>query len=132
VSAASDIRSERGQTAVEVAIVLPLLVMILMAIIQFGIALNNYETVTDAARVGARSAILVRTGGSTVAQATQNARNAASGLDQTKLVVTVTAPNWAVAGTEVTVTATYPYAIDLLGFVVASGNLSSTTKERLE
>jgi Flp pilus assembly protein TadG len=103
---AADIRSERGQTAVEVAIVLPLLVMILLAIIQFGIALNNYETVTDAARVGARNAVLVRTGGSTSAQAEQVARNAASDLDQTRLHVSVTSPNWAVPGTEVTVTAT--------------------------
>jgi hypothetical protein len=32
----------------------------------------------------------------------------------------------------VTVTATYPYSISLLGVVVASGNLRSTTQERVE
>ena len=31
-----------------------------------------------------------------------------------------------------TVTATYPYSISLLGLVVASGNLKSTTQERVE
>jgi hypothetical protein len=32
----------------------------------------------------------------------------------------------------VTVTATYPYRISLLGLVVKSGNLRSTTTERVE
>ena len=31
-----------------------------------------------------------------------------------------------------TVTATYPYKISLLGFVVKTGRLSSTTTERVE
>jgi hypothetical protein len=32
----------------------------------------------------------------------------------------------------VTVTATYPYSISLLGMVVKAGSLSSTTTERVE
>jgi len=32
----------------------------------------------------------------------------------------------------VTVTATYPYQINILGFVVASGDLHSQTTERVE
>jgi hypothetical protein len=39
--------------------------------------------------------------------------------------------SWA-PGEDVTVTATYPYSIDLLGLVVKSGFLSSTTTERVE
>ena len=35
-------------------------------------------------------------------------------------------------GEDVTVTATYPYEIDLLGLVVASGQLESSTTERVE
>jgi Flp pilus assembly protein TadG len=132
MAAVCHIRSERGQTAVEFAFVLPLLAVLLLAIVQFGVAFNNYETVTDAARVGARNAILVRLGGSTVNNARQAARNAASDLDGSKFDVTVTSPNWTEAGNDVTVTATYPYEIDLLGWVVASGKLTSTVKERLE
>jgi hypothetical protein len=33
---------------------------------------------------------------------------------------------------DVTVTATYPYKVSLLGLVVKAGNLTSTTKERVE
>jgi hypothetical protein len=35
-------------------------------------------------------------------------------------------------GGDVTVTATYPYSINLLGFVVKSGRLTSQTTERVE
>jgi hypothetical protein len=35
-------------------------------------------------------------------------------------------------GEDVSVTATYPYSISLLGFVVKSGDLTSTTTERVE
>ncbi|NNL67575.1 MAG: pilus assembly protein, partial [Myxococcales bacterium] len=43
------------------AIVLPVLVMILFAIIEFGIAFQRWQIVTNAAREGARAAV-VRTG----------------------------------------------------------------------
>ena len=38
---------------------------------------------------------------------------------------------WAI-GSDVTVTATYPYNVNLLGWVVASGQLNTTMKERVE
>ena len=56
---------------------------------------------------------------------------AATDLDTSKLNVTVTAPPWQ-PGAAVTVTATYPYSINILGIVVASGNLHSATTERVE
>jgi hypothetical protein len=57
-------------------------------------------------------------------------RGSAADLDQSKLGVTVTS-SWQ-QGEDVTVSATYPYDISLLGFVVKSGNLTSTTTERVE
>jgi Flp pilus assembly protein TadG len=53
-----DIRSERGQTMVEFALVLPFFCLLLFGIIQFGIIWNNYVTLTDAARAGARKAVV--------------------------------------------------------------------------
>ena len=127
-----NIRKEHGQTAVEFALVLPLLTVLLLSVIQFGIAFNNYVTLTDAARAGARKAIVARLAGGSTADAEAVVRAAASDLDQAKLDVQVTAPSWSTGGTEVTVTAKYPYDIDLLGWVVKSGYLTSTMKERLE
>ena len=44
-----------GTAAVEFALVLPALLMILVGIIQFGVALNNYLELTDAVQAGDRN-----------------------------------------------------------------------------
>ena len=49
-------RNERGAAAVEFALLLPLLVVILFGIIEFGIALSRVIAYTSAAREGARYA----------------------------------------------------------------------------
>jgi Flp pilus assembly protein TadG len=130
------IAQEDGQAAVEFALVLPILCMLLLGIAQFGVAFNHYLTLTDAARAGARQAAVSRPVATPIAATESKVRAAATGLDATDLVVTVTDPSgtpatWA-PGSDVKVTASYPYAIDLLGVVVASGRLSSSTVERVE
>lgn len=53
------VRSDvRGQAMVEFAIVLPLLLVLMIAVFEFGRAWNVYHAVTDAARLGARSAVV--------------------------------------------------------------------------
>ncbi len=51
-------RSERGSELIEFAIVFPLLLLIVAAIFDFGFLFQTYEVVTNAAREGARIAIL--------------------------------------------------------------------------
>ena len=46
--------NERGQTMTEFALILPILVVLLFGIVQFGIIFNNYVTLTDAARAASR------------------------------------------------------------------------------
>lgn len=125
------LRREDGQTMVEFALVIPILCLVLFAVIQFGILYNNYVTLTDAARIGARKAAVSRYEEKPVEATIAKVEDAASDLDLTKLRVTVTTSAWE-RGEDVTVAATYPYSIDLLGFVVASGNLKSQTTERVE
>jgi len=123
-------RSQEGQALVEFALVAPLLFLILFGIVQFGIAFMNSVALTDAVRAGARKAAVSRS----AADPTQSTKNAVLGaandLDQSKVSITVTS-NWQ-SGSNVTVDATYPYSINLLGIVVASGNLHSSTTERVE
>jgi Flp pilus assembly protein TadG len=126
------LRREDGQAAAELALVLPILCALLLGIAQFGIAFNNYVTLTDATRTGARKAAIARFTGDQGAAAKAAVINAAAGLDTSQLNVTVDDPDWTTPGTTVTVTATYPYSIDILGWTVKSGNLTSTTQERLE
>jgi Flp pilus assembly protein TadG len=50
--------ASRGQSLVEFALVLPLLMLILLGIIQFGLIFNTQVTITNAAREGARAATI--------------------------------------------------------------------------
>jgi Flp pilus assembly protein TadG len=43
-------KNESGQAMVEFAIILPILLVLVFGIIQFGITFNNYMTLTDAVR----------------------------------------------------------------------------------
>ena len=124
------IRSERGQAMTEFAVVLPILVVLLLGIVQFGIVFNNYVTLTDAVRAGARTAVVSREATDPAGTATAALRASATNLNQSKLAVSVSS-SWA-PGSTVTVTATYPYSVSLLGWVVHAGSLTSTTTERVE
>ncbi len=50
------LRREDGQALVELALVIPLLLIILFGIVDFGIALNQYNDTTNLANLGARAA----------------------------------------------------------------------------
>jgi len=123
-------KNQEGQAMTEFAIVLPLLVVLLLGIIQFGIVFNNYVTVTDAVRAGARKAAVSRLESDPVGACKAQIRSSAADLDQVKLVPDCTS-TW-LPGADVTVTASYPYSISLLGWVVKSGRVSPTMKERVE
>ena len=126
----TDIKNERGQTMTEFALILPLLVVLLFGIIQFGIIFNNYVTLTDAARAGARTGAVSRGNGNPSAACVNQVQGASGNLNQAQLTVTCTSP-WT-PGSDVTVSVSYPYDISLLGWVVASGQLNTTMKERVE
>jgi Flp pilus assembly protein TadG len=132
MSLGSRLRREEGQAVVEFAFVLPLLLALVIGIVQFGITFNNYLTITDATRVGARKAAVSRFLGDNGAAARTATYTAAGGLDAARLDVLISSTSWTTPGADVTVTATYPYSIDILGWVVRAGNLTSTTHERLE
>jgi Flp pilus assembly protein TadG len=124
------IRGQHGQTMTEFALVMPILLFLLLAIVQFGVVFNNYVTLTDAVRAGARKGAVARRLSSPSTVTAQQVRDAATDLKASDLQVTVTSTF--VQGTDVTVTATYPYDIKVLGLVVKSGRLHSTMTERVE
>jgi Flp pilus assembly protein TadG len=123
-------KNQQGQSMTEFALILPILVILLFGVIQFGIVFNNYITVTDAVRAGARKGAVSRHLQNPNAAVVQGVRDAATDLRQSDLNVSVTS-SWQ-HGEDVTVTGSYPYSISLLGLVVKSGRLTSTTKERVE
>jgi Flp pilus assembly protein TadG len=131
------VRDERGQTVTEFALVLPLLMLVLLAILQFGVLFRDYLAVTDAVRAGARKGAVSRhvTAPGGPNKACEDAvKKAATDLNippgPTGLIVTCTS-TWG-PGDDLVVTATYPFDISLFGKVVKNGRFSSATTERVE
>jgi Flp pilus assembly protein TadG len=125
-------RRNRGQAMVEFTLILPLLMLLILGIYQFGQTYADYIQVTNAARDGGRKALVSRSDASGVADVVTTAKNATWWLDKNQTTVTVSPGQPWTTGQSVTVTVTYPYSINLLGFVVASGTLKSATTVRME
>ena len=132
---------QNGQATVEFAIVLPLLLMVLLGIVQFGIIFNHYLALTDAVRAGARQGAVSRQLPNPSAAAIARVRSAGGGSLDTSaggplnVTVTFTAPgggNQVVQGGDIKVRATYPYELKILGIPLGGGNLTSETTERVE
>jgi Flp pilus assembly protein TadG len=113
----------------EFALALPIMALLLFAVIQFGIVFNNYVTLTDATRAGARRGAVGRQLQDPQGACLKAVRDSAT--DLTGDLRPTCQSTW-LPGADVKVTATYPYKISLLGMVVKAGRLSSTTTERVE
>lgn len=98
------LQNNRGQALVEMAMVLPVLLLILAGTIEFGRVLNQYLVVTAAAREGARAAAVGDANAEIIAE------QAASSIDKGQLTVTIS-PDNRPRGTPVTVTVTNPVQI---------------------
>jgi Flp pilus assembly protein TadG len=125
------IKTEQGQTMAEFTLVLPIFVVLLFGIIQFGIAYNNYVTLTDAARAGARKGAVSRNVGPQTACEDQ-VKASATGLDSSKLQVTCSPTGGWAPGTDIRVDAQYPFTISLFGIPITTGSLKSVMTERME
>lgn len=58
MSALKRLRSERGAELIEFALVFPVLLLVVLAIVDFGFLFQRMEVITNAAREGARIAVL--------------------------------------------------------------------------
>lgn len=84
-------KGERGQALYEFALVLPILGMMVLGVIVFGIALNNYLEMTNASAAGAQALAISR--GQTLNPCTTVSGpfyNAAPNLTQANLKFTIT------------------------------------------
>ena len=96
--------SERGAAAVEFAILLPLLLMLVLGTIEFGRAYNAQITLTNAARDGVRVMAI----GNDPAGAKSAAQNAAASVSSTIPTSDITLSTTACSsGSQVTLTITY-------------------------
>ena len=123
-------RSERGQATVELAVFLPVLLVVLYTVMQFGQVYLQFQEVSAATSEGARRASMM----STVAEPGRTSTIVATVRDGTSvgtseafdgkgLAVSVTG-GWT-PGSPVTVTSSYPASVTILGVTLFSGNLTT-------
>ncbi|MDZ4733699.1 MAG: TadE/TadG family type IV pilus assembly protein [Nitrospirota bacterium] len=107
-------RSESGASAVEFAILLPVLMMVLFGIIEFGLALYRQAILTNASREGARLGIVQSIPTITTGQINATIDNylTAAGIPAGNVTRNIVAGG--VTGTPVTVTLTLPYTFAVL------------------
>ena len=99
-------RGDDGAIAVEFVLILPVLLMLMFGVIQFGRAYNAKVVLTGAVREGARVLALGTDDPETVTI------DAAAGLDPAAITVT-TSGDPCTAGDPATVTASYPFEINI-------------------
>jgi Flp pilus assembly protein TadG len=125
-------RDERGAAAVEFALVLPVLLLILFGIIEFARAWNVRQTLTDAAREGARVAVVnnaMVTPATLLQDSVRNViRNTAvrAGLDLARLDVTMQGVGAAGASETAQVSLQYVYT-PIVGLVLTAPITMRTT-----
>lgn len=83
------LRNNKGQSMVEMALVLPVLMLLLFGILEFGRVFHEYLVVTAAAREGARTAAI----GSDNTVVENAVKEAASSIDRGSLDIVVTPAN---------------------------------------
>jgi len=123
--------ASRGQSLTEFALVLPVFLLILMGIIDFGRAVYAYNTLANASRAGVRLAIVDQS----ATAITNRARTTAIGLPAGDVAVTVGAAACSPtmrSRTSVTVSYQWRPITPIIGNVVGSIALSSTTSMPVE
>jgi len=126
--ATSLLKSQKGQSLVEFALALPVFIVLLFGIMEFGRLWQTMNVLTSAAREGARVAAVTSP---SVTQVTNAAQNVLSASNITNATIAVSGPN---AGNEVIVTVSLNYTPITGSIVPGVGpiSLSRTTTMRWE
>lgn len=132
-------KSKNGVAAVEFAIVLPLLVILVFGIIEFGLALYDKAVITNASREGARAGIVAVNPRLSIGEITSIVNNYCGSYlitfgGGTLPTVAVTGAGGAF-GSDLTVTVTYNYNFLVLpNFTSLTGpiTIAATTVMRME
>jgi len=123
----SAIRSERGAALLETALTLPLLLLITIGIVEFGRAYQTWQVLTNAAREGARVAVLSDSTDANVSATVRNYLQSGQlpGAATATINVERTVPFGSNTASRITVT--YPFNFTVLNPVIRLVNSSSTT-----
>ena len=132
-------RGERGQTLVEFALILPVFILMLVGIFDFGRAVYAYNTISNASREAVRLGIVDQNVGSLQAEAVKAA--VSLGAVHSDIDVSFLTPDLSGScaspikiGCVVEITVHYQYnaATPIIGNLVGTIDMASTTREPIE
>jgi len=129
------IRGNRGQSVVEFALVLPLLLAVLFGITEFGRAWMTSNILTSAAREGARLAVVTDPGGAYASLVQTRVTQVCAAAGVTPASITVSGPDPADPERRVTVTVQADFRVlagDILGDFTGTIPLRATSVMRHE
>ncbi len=109
------LKNRKGQSMVEMAIILPVLLLVLMGIFEFGRIFNSYLILTNVSREAARSAAL----GSSDIEITQTINGSIFYLDTSNLTISIS-PSEGSRGSGTNVTINLKYEIDIVTPIIDS------------
>jgi Flp pilus assembly protein TadG len=120
----------RGQATVELALALPVLILVAVAVCQVAMGLDCYLVITAASREGARRGAETNDVGETM----KAAGNAARGLPGEPADIDVAFPEGRGKGSPIRVTVTYemPLLIPIVGHLVPKATFTKATAMALE
>lgn len=141
-------RGERGSAIVETAVAIPVLMMIITAIFQFGLVFNRMISLTQGATVAAQVLQSDRLSASNdpCADTFKALTGAAPTLSSTKISISITmnggspitttscagSQSQLAQGAPVTVEAKYPYTLSIVGINVVSGTMDTGQISEIE
>jgi Flp pilus assembly protein TadG len=114
-------RGDRGAAAVEMALVLPILLLLVVGMLDFGITYNHWISLTNVAHEGARLAAV-----GPASPADVKALAATYGLDASKVSATIASSSSGSMGKGWTVTVTYPYDLTIPWWGTDGGVITAT------
>jgi len=101
-------KNEKGQAIVELALILPILMLLIFGITEFGRIFSTYLILANSAREGARQATV----GATDSEIVLTVQNNASVLDSSNLIINISPSEGSRhRGDSVTISVQYPVTI---------------------
>jgi len=125
------IKNQKGQALVEFTIILPILLLLVMGIFQFGMMINSYLTIQNAVREGARVAIV----GSTDTEIIQQMKQTSPALNSNQLSINITpSQQMRRSGEALTIKASYQYqmTVPIISNLFGQVTLNAQTSMRME
>ena len=114
-------RGESGQAIVETALVAPILLLLIMAVWEFGRAWNTFQVITDATREGTRISVIANADPTMPTDTVENAirgRLAGAALNPSLANITKTGFRQGI-GVPSIVQVQYPYTFPIVGYLLS-------------